>query len=185
MFVSIKNLTAQAIPELGLTANQIKAVWNNKPFWHPNGTGDVRPALFAKIKDGQVVGLNEHEESIVYWDAVNSQIVGESLIDDMAIFTGQYFGSPEDIVKAERDAAQDIFLIMAARFRRLKQAGSLPGYNIQNYADALETKNVCVLLNMGASKQAGTAINNITTDAYFTVAEKGRLKAICDALDLG
>lgn len=184
MFVSIKNLTANSIPELGLTANQSKAVWNNKPFWHPNG-GDIRAVLFDKIRAGQVVGMNEHEENIVYWDAVNNQIVGESFIDDMGVFTGQNLGTEEDIVKAEQLAANDIFLIMASRFRKLKKAGSLPGYNIQDYANALATKNVSTLLLSGASKQAGTAIGNITTDIYFTVAEKGRLKAICDALDLG
>lgn len=185
MFVSIKNLTANSIPELGLTANQTKAVWNNKPFWHPNGNGDIRPVLFEKIQAGHVVGLNEHDEVVIYWDAAQAEIISQDLADQMAVFTGQNFGVPEEIVKAERDAAQDIFLIMASRFRKLKQAGSLPNYNIQHYADALETKNVCVLLNMGASKQAGTAINGIATDAYFTLAEKGRLKAICDALDLG
>jgi hypothetical protein len=183
VLVGIKNLTANEIPELGLTANQSKAVWNNKPWWHPNG-GDVRPALYQRIQAGEVVCLNEFDEAVVFWSAEQKEIINQILCDDMAVFTGQYFGDDENIVKAERDAARDFFVILGRVFRRIKTAG-LPGYNIQDMANAIESKNICALLNMGATKQAANAINAITSDAFFTVPRKGQFAAICAALDLG
>jgi hypothetical protein len=183
MLVAIKNLTTNDITDLGLTSLQSKAVWNNKPFWHPNGS-DIRPVLFQHIQAGEVVGLNEFDETIIYWNEDQNEIINQSLADDMALFTGQNFGNDENIVKAERDAAQDFFVILARVFRRIKQSG-LPNYNIQDMSNAIESKNICALLNMGANKQAANAINAITTDAFFTVGRKGQLAAICGALDLG
>lgn len=185
MLVSLKNLTAQAIPELGLTANQTKAIWMNKTFWHPNGTGDIRTVLYQKIQAQQVVMLDEFDLNLVYWSTTQNIIINQDKADDMAVFTGTVYGSDEDVTRAERIVSGDIFQIMATILRREKQSGNLPGYTAQDYANALETKNVCVLLNSGAAKQAGTAINSITTDAFFTVPRKAKLQAICAALDLG
>lgn len=55
-------------------------------------------------------------------------------------------------------------------------------YSTSNLIDAMRTKNITELLNLGDIKRAGTAITQITSDAFFTNPRKTALKAICDSV---
>lgn len=55
-------------------------------------------------------------------------------------------------------------------------------YSTSNLIDALRTKNVTELLNYGDIKKAGSAINQITNDTFFTNGRKTTLKSICDSV---
>lgn len=183
MLISIRNKTVQAIPELGLTANQTKVIWNSRPWFHPNNV-DRRPLIESNLALDKIEFLNEFNEVIVYWSTDQNLIINRDLIDDMALFTGQNFTSDQAIMTAEQDSAKEFFIILGTIFRRVKSKG-LPGYNAQNMAGAMSGVNLCELINLGYTKQAGTAINNIPTDAFFSVERKPFLAAICASLDLG
>lgn len=175
MITRVRNKTAQDIAILGLTANQTKVIFYNRPFWI--NEKEIRTALIAD----QIEFLNDYNDVVVSINPNYTQGFTETpeFNKMCALFNSQWSSlTEEDKEDILEEVGQYIIQFIKAAFRRANVAG----YTRTNLLSALG--NIPTMLKFGDILSASSAVSSITTDAFFTNARKTRLKAILDSVDL-
>lgn len=174
MILKVENKTAQPITELGLIANESKYIWFNRIFFQKES--DIRANLLAD----KIRFLDENNAQIIYFIRYSPDNVGiynDPLLTEMICFLTNDSLPEEEI---ENKITDQFFILLRTMFKKANPIG----YTRRDMAAALDVMHINTLLNLGFIGAVGTAINAMTTDAFFTSARKTKLSEICASVAL-
>ena len=173
IILKVRNKTASPIASLGLNASETKIICYQRSFWSKEV--EIRAAILADQiefidSDGNVVA--KFNSSPV------AGIDGEQYLNEIFLI---YRDKPDEDKELDLQAiGQKLLIAIKGLFRNFN--ASNPTYTRAMMKAAIG--DIPTMLRNGDLSDAGTAIGNITTDAFWTTQRKNAIKAIVNSIDI-
>lgn len=163
-----------------LLANETKICFYNRPMLFD------QTRLRVLLRLDHIEFLNEFNDVVVkYNQEYEDKIEGDDG-DFVEMLTDLIFEyqptNLESFFNLKRKIADKIEYLIKFLYIKGVNKGTVTNYTTSQLITALNSKNVIDLLNFGDIDLAGKAVNQITSDEFFTNGRKSNIKAICDSV---